>query len=100
MVTRSGVMAGVPLALPLVPLVQPRHQRQGDADAVALRAGELPGLDQQLPPQAVFSVHCADRVQGIMASSRASGVFSRVSSGTGFAPSCGATVSPLMSRTG
>jgi hypothetical protein len=74
--------------------MQPRHQRQGGADAVALRAREPPGLNQQPLPQPVFPVNRRDRVQGMVASSRPSSVLNIVSSGVGFAVSCGATVSP------
>lgn len=57
-------MAGEGLALPPVPLVQSRHQRQRRADAGALGGGEPPGLDQEPLAQAAFPVHGGDRVQG------------------------------------
>ena len=87
-------MGRVRLALPPVPLMQPRHQRQGGADAVALRAREPPGLNQQPLPQPVFPVTAVIACRGIVASSRPSSVLNLVSSGAGFAVSCGPTVSP------
>ena len=60
--TRSP-MAGVRLALPPVPLVQPGHQRQRSPYAGAVNGGQPRGLDQQPLMQAVLTVHGGDRVQ-------------------------------------